>query len=71
MQKSLRFHVLQERMKCNLAVLLGKAQVRDFHFEHNQHVAMFIVLILKKILHNWNERTPKYELFRDNKVSVL
>ena len=47
MQKSLRFHVHQERMKCNLAILFGKAQVQDFHFEHNQHIAMLIVLILK------------------------
>ena len=71
MQKSLRFHVHQEHMKCKLAILLGKAQVQDFHFEHNQHIALLIVLILKKILHDCNEKTPKYELVKDNKRSVL
>ena len=36
----------KEHMMCILAVLLGKAQGQDFHFEHKQQIAMLIVLKL-------------------------
>jgi len=29
-------------------ILLGKAQVQAFHFEHKQHIAMHIVLMLRR-----------------------